>query len=718
MGRYSHDDSQDETSLFETGEDSVILPEQGGSRPQAHRTPQPPVNLIAKTTSEFNIPRTPLKEKYEFITVLGAGGAGVIYKAMQKPLGRMVAVKMIHSHLMTPTAVKRFQKEATMIGRISHANIIAVYDFGISEDDQPFMVMDYVEGKVLSEVLDEVGTLSVDETKLIAKQLCDGLAHAHSRGILHRDLKPSNIMMVPMENGPDIAKILDFGLAKVIYGEEDDEREHLTKTGETVGTPAFMSPEQVMGKQLEVTSDVYSLGCVMYHCLTGEPPFVGETKMETMLMHLNSKPEPINPSNGEPRISPFLEMIILKTLEKNPANRFQTMMELKEAIDLADRGLFVTPQKSRVPDDEELFSPAQRSGEEASSSNTPIAEVNDLSNSLKSFLTAKVLLVVILLIGVLSVLLFAGTSLLSTPSTRVDDVKPKKKSNDTEVRKGDDPYKAQVFDDDAFIGQFDHSSQTLSSYHDPFISDNALKVARGNSFIRNVELGQSHKITERGIKHLLGLNIIRMDLKKTQVHDAVGSTLSKLVGPDGLPSLQDLNLSETPVTDKIVESLRLLPRLETVDLSVNDRISDAGAAQFAKTTIKNLNLASTHVGDLGLDGISTMPQLLKLNLSDTKVTDAGVKKLAKLGTLQELNLSNTRIGDESVKAIVKLKSLTILHLAKTDITAACLQDIFKRDQISWIDITGCDKITPAQANDFRHKMSMEGRTVQRNETVP
>ena len=713
MGRYSHDDSQDETSLFETGEDSAILPQQSSSREQSHRTPQPPLNPIAKTTADFNIPRTPLKEKYEFLTVLGAGGAGVIYKATQKPLGRLVAVKMIHSHLMTPLAVKRFQKEATMIARISHANIISVYDFGISEDNQPFMVMDYVEGTVLSEVLDEAGTLPVEDVKLIARQLCDGLAHAHSKGILHRDLKPSNIMMAKNEHGPSTAKILDFGLAKVIYGEEDDEREHLTKTGETVGTPAFMSPEQVMGKHLEVTSDVYSLGCVMYHCLTGEPPFVGETKMETMLMHLNSKPEPINPSNGEPRISPFLEMIILKTLEKNPADRFQTMMELKEAIELADKGLFVTPQKSKVPEEEELFL-----DQGPSSSSMPVLSHSNSSNSLKNLLSAKALLVVILMVGVLSVLLFAGTSLLSTSSKTDEDSKPRKKLEDSEIRRGDDPYKAQKFDDEAFIGQFDNTSHTLSSYHDPFISDNALKVAQGNTFIRNVDLSQSHKITERGIKYLIGANIIRMDLRKTQVHDGVGSTLSSLVGPEGLPSLQDLNLSETPVTDKIVETLRLLPRLETVDLSLNEGITDKGAAQFAKTTIKNLNLASTHVGDPGLDGISTMPELIKLNLSDTKVTDTGVKKLAKLNTLQELNLTGTRVGDETVKDIVKLKSLTILHLAKTDITAACLPDIFKRDQISWIDITGCDKITPAQANDFRHKMSMEGRTVQRHESEP
>ncbi|MBX3151066.1 protein kinase [Candidatus Obscuribacterales bacterium] len=711
MGRYSHDDSQDETSLFETGDDSAILPEQGGSSARSHRTPQPPVNFVPKTTTDFNIPRTPLKDKYEFISVLGAGGAGVIYKATQKPLGRLVAVKMIHSHLMTPTAVKRFQQEATTIGRISHANIIAVYDFGISEDNQPFMVMDYVEGTPLSDVLDQVGSLSVDDTKLVIKQLCDGLAHAHSKGILHRDLKPSNIMMVPNENGPDIAKILDFGLAKVIYGEEDDEREHLTKTGETVGTPAFMSPEQVMGKQLDVTSDLYSLGCVMYHCLTGEPPFVGETKMETMLMHLNAKPEPINPTDGDPIISPYLEMIVMKLLEKNPANRFKSMVELKEAIESADKGLFVTPSKSEIPAD--LAAHATQSEQTSSSSVAAIREEKEGKQ-----LTAKTLLAVALVSGALAVPLVGSYIWLSSNSTKSTEEVKRKASKTGEIRKGDDPYRAQVFDDDAFAGQFDQTSHTLSSYHDPFISDNALKVARGNTFVRNVELGQSHKITERGIKYLSGMNILRMDLRKTHVHDAVGPYLLKMLGPDGQPSLQEINLSEAPVTDKLIATLIRLPRLETVDLSENENITDAGAKQFAETSIKDLNLASTHVGDDGLEGIGKATELIKLNLSATRVTDAGIKKLSKLDNLQELNLSDTRTGDEAVKALVTLKNLTILHLAKTDITVACLPDIFKRDQISWVDLTGCDKITPVQANDFRHKMSMEGRTVQRNETEP
>jgi len=702
------DDNYDDDSVFETDDSSLVAPapRQADAKPGHQKVASAPV--LRPATAELNIPKTPLKEKYEFLTVLGAGGAGVIYKAKQQPLGRMVAVKMIHSHLMTPTAVKRFQQEATTIGRIAHPNIISVYDFGISEENQPFMVMDYVEGVPLSDILDSAGQLSVEDTKQITRQLCDGLGHAHSKGILHRDLKPSNIMMVPVDNGPDIAKILDFGLAKIVYGEEEeDEREHLTKTGETVGTPAFMSPEQVMGKELDLRSDLYSLGCVMYHCLTGEPPFVGETKMETMLMHLNSKPEPINPTEGPPLISPYLEAIILKLLEKHPDNRFQSMADVKAAIDATEKGLFLTPPAVQSPAKAEA--PASST---ASTSTLPVPAVSPMANALNGLLTPKTLLVVLIVTGVLAIPLIASYIWINAyPS------KPKAEKKKTTVKlPGHDPYREEHFDDDAFKGRFDPEDTSITAHHDPFITDNALECLEGSRYLQRVDLSEAPKITDKGMKHLRGVNITHLNINKTRTRDGVKEWLPKMVGPEGLPSLVDLKMSETKVTDDVIPTLRLLPRLEALDLSVNHEITSAGAKSLGMQGLKHLNLASTMVGDDGMDGVAKAPDLIWLDLSGTKVTDAGVKKLLALSNLQELNLSNTVISDEAVKMLTKMKSLCILHLAKTGITDQCFPAIFKKDQISWLDITGCEKITPAQANDFRHKMLMEGRTVQRHES--
>lgn len=666
--------------------------------------------IVRSRTHEMDhIPRTPLKDKYEFLSVLGAGGAGVIYKAKQQPLGRLVAVKMIHSHLMTPIAVKRFQQEATTIGRISHANIISVYDFGISEENQPFMVMDYVEGTPLSDVLDQEGQLSVEKTKSIAKQLCDGLAHAHSKGILHRDLKPSNIMMVKSEHGDDVAKILDFGLAKIIFGDEgEDEQEHLTKTGETVGTPAFMSPEQVMGKSLDSRSDVYALGCVMYHCLTGEPPFVGDTKMETMLMHLNSTPEPINPTTGEPLISPYLEMVILKCLEKHPEDRFESMSLVKAAIEATDKGLFLTPETAQVAG----AAPLAPKRKTLIDQPLPVTEVSTSNeDKTKQPQTTKALLVVLIIIGVIACSLAVAYIWVNAyPSSDSTVVKKKKKTKSKSTFDEDSWY------DDAFKARIGDTAHHVSAYHDPEITDKGLKALEHCDSLRSVDLSQAHKITEKGIAHLKGDFIQILNLKQTKVNDDVGECLIKIVSPDGKPSLVDLNLSATHVTDEIVSSLKLLPKLEVIDLSANN-ITDAGVEKLAKTRIKRLNLSKTMVGDDAMDSIASIPSLVYLNLTGTQVTDAGVKKLLALTELQELSLDETRVSDESLKGLAGLKNLSVLKLAKTDISDKSLPIILKCPQLAYVNISGCMRITPKGANDFRHEMAKEGRTAEKNEST-
>lgn len=678
------------------------------------RRPTTPDVVRPRTAEMEHIPRTPLKDKYEFLSVLGAGGAGVIYKAKQQPLGRLVAVKMIHSHLVTPTAVKRFQQEATTIGRISHANIISVYDFGISEENQPFMVMDYAEGTPLSEVLDQEGQLSVEKTKSIARQLCDGLAHAHARGILHRDLKPSNIMMVKSEHGEDVAKILDFGLAKILFSEEEqDEQDHLTKTGETVGTPAFMSPEQVMGKGLDQRSDIYALGCVMYHCLTGEPPFVGETKMETMLMHLNSTPEPINPSEGEPLISPYLEMVIMKSLEKFPEDRFESMLEMKAAIEATDKGLFLTPSTSNVPSTAQI-APSRKT---LNDQPLPIAPTPDsTSGASKPLMTTRALLVVLIIIGISACTFVIGYVWINAyPNPDADDApKPEKKSK--KKKTVDKSYNEDTLYDDAFKGRIDPLDHHVSAHHDPEISDKALKALAGNTTVRSLDLSDAHAITEKGIAYLKGDSIQILNLKKTKVTDGVGKYLTMIVGADSIPSLVDLNLSETQVTDGIIPTLKQLPKLEVVDLSVND-ISNIGAKELEKAHFKRLNLAKTAVGDTAMDSIASIPSLVVLNLNGTQVSDAGVKKLIGLKQLQELHLAETRVSDEAMKVLPNLKNLSVLNISKTDVSDKSLAIILKCPQLAYVNITGCLKITPKAANDFRHEMAKDGRTAEKNETT-
>ncbi|CAM6000555.1 unnamed protein product [Sphagnum balticum] len=269
--------------------------------------------------------------KYQFLGVIGSGGMGVIYKARQVILDKLVAIKTVHANFISEEAIRRFQIEGKAASSLKSPYIIAVYDFGVTTDSVPFMVMDFVDGVTLAEVFKTENVLSKDRFLAIFRQICLGLAHAHKRGVLHRDIKPSNIMLVKDDEGKDEIRIMDFGIAKLLTDSIGGTAD-LTKTGEAIGSPMYMSPEQVQGRKVDQRSDLYALGCVMYEALSGAPPFVGVTPFATMDMHLNRAPSSLSEASLGQKADTYLEKIVLKLLEKEPEDRFQTMDELINAL--------------------------------------------------------------------------------------------------------------------------------------------------------------------------------------------------------------------------------------------------------------------------------------------------------------------------------------------------------------------------------------------------
>ena len=273
----------------------------------------------------------PAFDKYEFLETIGEGGMGVIYKARQLMLSKFVAIKTLHAHLLTPEAMRRFQIEGKAASQLSHPNIVSFYDLGVTMAGQPYIVMEYIQGETLADLLKRAGQLPLPRFSKIFRQICDGIGHAHKKSILHRDIKPSNIMLTENDSGEDEVRIMDFGIAKLL-NDTGTGAEHLTKTGDTIGSPVYMSPEQARGAQTDPRSDLYSLGCVMYEVLTGVPPFQGNTALDTMLLHLDSKPAPMKEASLGREIDPRIEKVVMKLLEKDPANRYQSMDEIKEAL--------------------------------------------------------------------------------------------------------------------------------------------------------------------------------------------------------------------------------------------------------------------------------------------------------------------------------------------------------------------------------------------------
>jgi serine/threonine protein kinase len=262
--------------------------------------------------------------RYELASRIGSGGMGTVWRGRDLLLDRDVAVKLLHEGLAADASfAERFRREARAAASLSHPNIVAVYDTGDGEEGGvPFIVMEFVAGESLSALLRRNGPLPVEDTVRIGRAILAALAHAHARGLVHRDMKPGNVLF---DAETKHAKVVDFGIAK---GMEDTAG--LTRTSGLIGTAAYLSPEQVSGKAATPVSDVYAVGCLLYACLTGEPPFGGDTAVVVAMKHLQ---EPVaSLRERRPDVPPQLEAVIMHALAKDPADRFSSAQEMDAAL--------------------------------------------------------------------------------------------------------------------------------------------------------------------------------------------------------------------------------------------------------------------------------------------------------------------------------------------------------------------------------------------------
>ncbi len=296
-----------------------------------------PSKLEARETDRDGGPFQPgnvLGGKYKVISVLGKGGMGTVYKVLQVFLNKEFAIKVLDSRRVSDDLqVRRFQLEAKAAHSLNDPALVKVHDFGLLDNNQPYLVMDLVEGKTLTDYIKENRNISVNQVEAIFSQVCRGLAYAHEQSVVHRDIKPSNIMIV---NGVPLGvegsiKILDFGIAK-IASDEAGEIQQLTRTGEIFGSPLYMSPEQCTGDLVDHRSDIYSLGCVIFEALTGTPPHFGSNALRTMMMH-QSEPTPLLREASLGHTYPeALEHIVQKMLQKSPKDRYQNLSQVIDAL--------------------------------------------------------------------------------------------------------------------------------------------------------------------------------------------------------------------------------------------------------------------------------------------------------------------------------------------------------------------------------------------------
>lgn len=292
------------------------------------------------------IGRDILDGQFKILEKIGSGGMGAVYKALQPEMNRMVAVKVLHKKLIgRKDAASRFRREARALSHLTHPNTVRVLMYGELDDGSMYIVMEFLEGKNLHQLVRANGPLRLERAIFILVQACGALEEAHRAGMIHRDLKPENIFVCRQGGINDFAKVLDFGLAKVTQKELRPGSIMLTQEGMVFGTPEFMAPEQAQGKSLTPASDVYSLAIILYEAITGKLPFEGKNPMDFLQMHVTEPPIRLNDRDVHLEFPQELENVIERALSKDPEKRYASALEFGDALMAA----VPIPSISRMP---------------------------------------------------------------------------------------------------------------------------------------------------------------------------------------------------------------------------------------------------------------------------------------------------------------------------------------------------------------------------------
>ena len=288
--------------------------------------------------------------RYRIEANIGSGGMAVVYRGFDPVLNRTVAIKVLNPQFASDANfVERFRREAQAAARLNHPNIVGVYDHG-ADDGTQYIVMEFIEGRTLAAALDAGRRPNPAQAAEVTQHICDALTAAHAQGVIHRDIKPENVMVT--RDGT--VKVMDFGIARLLSGPET-----APQTSAVLGTASYLSPEQAQGQPVDARTDIYSLGTVLYEMLAGRPPFTGESPVAIAYKQVNEAPVPPSGLNAE--VSPSLDAVVMRSLAKNPANRYQTAGEFAEDLDRVRRGqdVYATPLMPAGGDATQVISRSQ-----------------------------------------------------------------------------------------------------------------------------------------------------------------------------------------------------------------------------------------------------------------------------------------------------------------------------------------------------------------------
>ena len=580
-------------------------------------------------------------DRYEYLGHLGKGRAGQVFKARDKLLKKNIVIKVMCSEIPRQEDFQRFQREARAFSSLQHPNILRVLDFGLAADETPYLVTDFIDGVTVADYQKKHKRFTIPETIDIGIQICDAMAHSHNRGVLHRDLKPSNILLT----NPDAKKkhvfILDFGLAK--FTDNHPTKDHtLTRPGQLLGTPEYMSPEQARGGQCDERSDIYSLGCILFEMAVGKPPFEAAALLEVVRMQCEDPPpmeklEALAPDSG-------LITILEKALVKDREERFVSMAEmalaLKELVDpgTADSNKSATQGSAKTNSD--LGTGAgveQTANTDAAAGKHPESAPHPQQKRLKILPAAGLSLLLFCSAVFLFANLFRPQGSLDPFSKIEDDQESKERV--TVSKPAAKPSRSEDLVKDAMIisGRMEGTHLTLSGTLGT--DDLAEDATRSGKTITLVDASRAH-MSDKGLGHLLRLNPASLILTGTSItdngilkmrgnqvirhlliddtRDVNGAALKIL---PTLPNLQILAIGSERLTNQTLSPLTNCPKLNALCINSSPNLSDEIFIYISK--IPQLN--SLYLGGCpelspeGIAGLKKSKPYLKMEVSNRAI---------------------------------------------------------------------------------------------------
>ena len=618
-----------------------------------------------------------LADRYQIIDTIGSGGVGTVYRAIDPMLNKEVAVKVLQ-HNSDGTTAARLQREAIAAGKLNHPHICRIDNFGQTQDGSPYMVMEYLEGHDLASQIKNGGALDLESSLEIAIQICGALSYAHKNGVIHRDLKPANVLLLDTNNDTIFTKLLDFGVASL-----DTRKGDLTEAGAIVGSPLYMSPEQIIGEETRAVSDIYSLGCMLFEMLTGKPPLKGESVIETLALHKNSDAPLLSEYGDYP---PQLVALVKDCLAKDPANRPQNASDVLSRLESIQQEV-LNPKESLAP------------------THDAEAELREIRK--RRTITVSSILVGILVVLGLGFIIKDVYSRRPIPETRV--------SNYPLEGVGDQFFGEKKIAINLFYPDGDQS-RDIRLRAIPDVTDEDMKVLKGRRFARLCMDGTP--IDGSGFQYIVDSGVELLSLELTRVSDANTHYLAEM------KKLRSVSLYSDALTDAGIKPMSDLRNFISIEIG-SENLTDAGIAQFknlgnitfihlrgSKMTVnclkhlgkldKLLTLSldkMTIRGDLSLV-LKNFSELKTLSIQEPPVLEVESLKSLAATTVKSLHILNTKLNTDQFKAITSNNNFTTLTFSNTVFEGEHFADLAQNKMLHSLNMYNMRKISKKTIADI------------------